>query len=342
MNTFSLNKILVFVTLVFLDSTLCISSVYASFFEQQLEQDVEKVVKYRKAVWVNDNGVTVEQLLQRALDIKPEVADTKFEYKSDVDAQISQRHIGHNDTGLYFTLFSEGEDAGTVQNAGPGIGRASAPDGQEFLKTGLHLIARGDHLGFVSNGRTNDHQISNLFHRLFDACEFPSEDTQFQYMPRANRGEIERLIRRGVKSIDLGVTSYATVVDDINRGISGGWGEYARTLGRQITNAFGRDRSAQEAFAAGHIDARVLLTFNGNRSPDLTAQMLAEVAEEIVNEEEQFKITTILGDQITPDSIVVSSKINIDGDSVLLDTDSAFSSIRYCLDQWRGNGFLAE
>jgi hypothetical protein len=76
---------------------------------------MQKIANYRRAIWLTPNQ-SVERLMRDALRRAPNVSDTKFTYSESVSAQISIRSIHPVGIALYFTLFSEGESAGIVEN----------------------------------------------------------------------------------------------------------------------------------------------------------------------------------------------------------------------------------
>ena len=100
---------------------------------------MHKIANYRRAIWVVQDGYVLETLLRAKLANCPDVESTKFEYKPEVIVQIAERSMNGQGMGCYFTLFSEGTPAATVDNGGSRVHRRPAPDGEEFLKTGIYL-----------------------------------------------------------------------------------------------------------------------------------------------------------------------------------------------------------
>lgn len=77
------------------------------------EKLVRKVAHYRRVLWLSENSQSLKKLLDKALAKAPTVAETKFEYRSDVDVQITARDPGPQATGVYFTLYKEGRRTAT-------------------------------------------------------------------------------------------------------------------------------------------------------------------------------------------------------------------------------------
>ena len=306
---------------------------------------MQKTAHYRKAIWLTAEGqipILSDYLLQ-ALNAKPNVADTKFEYKPGIDVQISARDISNNSIACHLTVFSEGRATGTVENGGPNVGRASAPVGQEFLRSGLHFVIEGNHLVYVSDGHTNDGQINGLFHKFLIHAGLHVDSTKFGFMPRANRREIDTLLRQGVKSIDMGLSDFSTAINDIQqqnaninpvRNILNG-------AVNQVANAIGQHRTPDERQAASNIEARLQLYFDGRSSGELVPELMGRIASSIYDEyANDFKIVTKQNVVITRDRLVLKKDINIEGDDVILNTDSAFIHLRHTLNDWNNTGLL--
>lgn len=335
-------KILLVVSLAMLDSTLGVFPAYASLAEVKRESMMQKIAHYRKAIWLtedNEQQDTVEAIISNALNGMPEVSNTKFEYKSGVDVQVSTRSITEDQgIGLYMTLYSEGKPTGVVENGGSMIGKASAPNGQEFLKTGLHMIINGNHLAYIANGHTNDGQINGLIHKFISHAGFNAEQTKFVFMPRANRAEIQRLLGDGVKSLEIGMTDFVTAMNQMNQAENVG---QLPALIRTFNRIFGRDRRHEEARAAGEIQAKILLDYDGRGANALTPSVMSDIASQIVDGyEDQFRIITKNKDVITHEKLIIKRTINVDGDDIAIDPDSAFVGLRHAISEWRNSGVL--
>ncbi|PDT33062.1 MULTISPECIES: hypothetical protein [Sinorhizobium] len=310
---------------------------------------MQKTAQYRRAIWGADNR-GVEHFLRQALGRAPEVADTKFSYRAGVDAQIVRRSTQGRGLGVVFAMFSEGSSASVVENGGPQITRTPAPRGREFLKTEVHLVIEGDHMAYLANGQTNDGQITNLVSKFLEEQGVNRANTQFAFMPRSNRREIERLLRVGVKSIDLGISSFLTTVEDVNnhqrahappRGMDG-IRQIGDGLSQVMRNAFGRHRTPEEIQAASEIQARIHLGYDGRGADAILPQLMTDVAERVANSGEEFSIVTKHDVVITREKLVVKQDVNIEGDDITLNADSTFATLRDCLRQWRNDGVLDE
>lgn len=303
---------------------------------------MEKIVNYRKAIWLAERTISLEDSVAVALMRHPTVVSTKFEYANDVDVQISRRDTHGVGIGCYFTLYSEGSQAATVENGGEAINRIDAPVGEEFLKTGIHLVIEGDHVGYLANGMTNDGQITALLDGYLRYAGTPRENTLFQLMPRADRDQIRALLSVGVKSIDIGVSSFATAIEAM-RGENSSMLAAVQNFGRSIADVFTHDRSIEEAEAAADVEAKIHLGFDGRMARAATPRLLASIASEISDVDTgEFKIVTRNNDIITHDKLIVKRKMEVDGDEVALNSISAFTSIRAAMNDWRASGLFEE
>ncbi|XUY27607.1 hypothetical protein RMR21_004400 [Agrobacterium sp. rho-8.1] len=303
---------------------------------------MQKVSHYRRAMWPLE-GRSVEQFIKRALDNAPNVSDTKFIYQGDVTAQITMRDPQGRGLGLYFTLFSEGGATGTVENGGSRIGRANAPAGTEFLKTGIHMILEGNHLAFVANGQTNDGQITRLLAQFLNSKGIEGADTQFVYMPRSNRRELERLLSVGVKSIDLGVTSFLVAAEEMAAANPrNNLAQRGDAFMNAVRGLFGEDRTPEEIEAASDIQAKLHLGYDGRSASYLVPQILGDLATQVTQGPDEFKIITTDDTVITRDKLVIKRDVNIEGDEIALDHQSAFAALRESLSGWRATGIMEE
>lgn len=312
---------------------------------------VQKIANYRRAIWLVREGPLLEQLLRTHLGACPDVLSTKFEYKAGVAVQISDRSIGTGIAGLgcYLTMFAEGSPAATVENGGPHVRRRRPPRGEEFIKTGIYFVVEGNHLGYVANGFTNDGQITTLLQRFLQTHGLRSQDTQFALMPRADRREIERLLRTGVKSIDLGVSAFLATADDIGATVArqqagglenfrAGTAEMARGLWRVLSSG----RTQQEIEAAADIQARIHLGYDGRTASALLPVLLSQIGTNVADSEDEFKIITTDDVVITRDKLVIKREIDIEGDDIALEPTSAFAELRVAMRGWRNAGLFEQ
>lgn len=304
---------------------------------------MQKTAHYRRAHWLVDRPATIESILRRCLDDHRDVGSTKFVYRGGMDVQIAERSTTGRGVGVYFTLYAEGKRAATIQNGGPRVRRRAAPQGEEFLRTGIHLVVQGDHVTYIADGHTNDGQITALFQNFFEHCGSGGRETKFALMPRGDREQIERLLRDGVKSIDLGVTAFETVADQLNedapvRGIA----QSLSRLGAAIKQ-FGRsNRTAAEIEAASEIEARLHLGYDGRGAHHLVPKMLSQIAGNVSDTANEFKIVTLNDVVITQSKLVIRREITVGGDDIAVDTKSAFSALREVMSQWRSSGVFEQ
>jgi len=304
---------------------------------------MQKVAHYRRAIWAVQGRPTVESLVQKALQKAPQVADTKFDYHGGVTAQVASRSTNGAGTGIYFTLFSEGGSTGTVQNGGERVGRARPPQGTEFLKTGVHVLIEGNHIAYVSVGHTNDGQITQLVAKFIRANGAVDADTQFLFMARSNRKELDKLLKVGVKSIDLGVTSFMAAAEDMAAAnLRGGLAQRKDAMIDAVKGIFGRDRSPEEIQAASELQASLHIGYDGRGASDLVPKLLGDLATQVSAGAEEFTIVTKSNVVITREKLVIKRDINVAGDDISLDPGSTFSALRDCLKDWRRDGILDE
>src|SRR5690606_10888177 len=111
---------------------------------------------------------------------------------------------------------------------------------------------------------------------------------------KMNEAQLRALIRRGVKSIDLGITSFNATIEQLNNaGEDSAWLTPLVALGDAFRNAFGGDRSVAEIEAASEIEATVHLGYDGRNRNTLVPQIMASLAQGVEEHGSQFKIVTI-------------------------------------------------
>lgn len=302
---------------------------------------MQKVAHYRRAVWLEAGGPTLEVLIRGFLDLCPDVAATQFEYKSDIDVQVAERSIVGQGVGIYLTLYSEGRRAATVQNGGAGVNRRPAPQGEEFLKTGIVIVIQGNDVAYIADGHTNDAQITNLFHSAFRSRNFPEVHTQFVLTPRMNEAQLQAIIQRGVKSIDLGLSSFNSSIEQLNEtGEHNAWLAPLVAVRNAMANAFGADKTPAEQEAASLIEASIHLGYDRRNRNELIPRVLSSLARGVEEHGSQFKIVTIDDLVITHDKLVIRAEINVDGDEVAIEAQSAFVSLRQVMSVWRATGIF--
>jgi hypothetical protein len=298
---------------------------------------LNKIAHYRRALWLKPGGPTLESVLKLALRQCPTPASTKFEYKSDSDAHIADRsRVG---TGIFLTVYKEGRPAGTIESGGRTVRRRRAPKGEEFLRTGIYLTVVGNHVGYVADGHTNDGQITGLLHKFLEHAGRPDHETQFALHARGDRKQIRKLLKAGVKSVDLGLSAFLTTVKDANS--DGGSSPFADAFGsvwKAIKAVGAASPNAAELDALSEIEATVHLGYDGRTANQLVPQMLSKIAAGVATSTDEFRILTRDGNLITRTDLVIKREVSIAGDEVALDTASAFSILSGVMKEWKAAG----
>ncbi|HEV2517146.1 MAG TPA: hypothetical protein VGV07_17970 [Devosia sp.] len=302
---------------------------------------MSKIAHYRRAVWLQ-GGPTLEQRVRDSLAQCPTPADTKFGYRDDVAAQVTERtaDVAYA-VGCHISLYSEGRPATTVENGGEAVQNRNAPHGEEYLKTGIHLAIRGDHVAYLASGRTNDSQISNLLYHLFLKAGMQGAGIQFTLAAQPDLEAVRQIIRDGVKSLDLGMTTYATTVaaEVAAQPPQTPTQHVRRFLANFAEPILGADRSLEEIDAASKIQASVHMWFDGRTAGLLTGQLLGEIAESVYDEEDdQFRIVTMNDEVITRDKMLVKREVNVVSQFDALVWASSFAALVQSLEYWEASG----
>lgn len=299
---------------------------------------MERVAYYRRAQF-NQAGSTLETLIRLALAKLKSVSDTKFAYRTDITAQVTERRIAHQNVGLFFTLYDEGSAAGTVQNGGSRVGRAPAPSGEEFIRTGIHIVVDENNVAYVAMGKTNDGQITSLLRKLFETASMTGRDLQFEIQAWADFKKLTDMMKDGVKSIDLGIYAFNAELAlankdgrrDIVSKIEGG-------IADAFMSVFAKSMTAQQIIDAQDIRTRVHIDFDSRKSGHLTPDVMSKIARNVIEADSEFAIVTSTGQKITRDTIALRRLVNIDGDGESLQSDSAFNALSSCLAFWKAQG----
>lgn len=302
---------------------------------------MEKVAHCRRAIWgKRDDKKTLSTLMAEALSKCPTVAATKYNYRSSISAQITER-FDKPYVGVYFTLFYEGDPVATVENGGTAVKRRKAPKGEEFIRTGIHMIFDGDYIAYTADGQTNDGQITSLIHQLFEHCKFDKSHTIFQIFPKANSAALQAIIKDGVKSIDIGLSSFEVDADDVNSSAKvTKWDAARQALLKPLNEIFGKDRDQSEVEAASQIEVNLGLSFDGRSSTKLTSLILSEIAQDAIDNAGEFKIITTSGDVITHDKLSINNVMHVEGDRQGISPDSAYHGLCKSIDSWKSRKLL--
>lgn len=165
-------------------------------------------------------------------------------------------------------------------------------------------------------------------------------------MARADRRQIDRLLRQGVKSIDLGLSSFIQTAEVANstaaREQRSNFVQGLASLRSGVASIFGHDRSPEERHAASDVEARLHLGYDGRSASELVPHLLAAIGSEIEANSSEFKIVTKRDVVITHDKLAIKREVDIAGDDVMLDPPSAFEAIRFAMSEWQEAGLFEE
>lgn len=303
----------------------------------------EKTAHYRRVLWLSEGRHSLQQIVAETLSKCPSVASTKFDYKNLIEVQVSEREVKDGSIGLYFTTFKPGSPTATVQDGGGAINKYSAPKGEEFLKTGIMLVIAANHVAYLADGYTNDGQITAILQQFLKAKGAADPQTQFGLLPKPNGVQLEAILRAGVKSIDLGITNFASTVDELNsKGKNAKWLSPFISLHNQLRDSFKAGRSAAEIEAASEIEVTVHLDYDGRGDKSLVAKVLGELATGVEETASEFRIVTKDNEIITQDKLIMKVNVHVDGDDVATDAKSAFQALKKALADWKRRGMLEE
>lgn len=299
---------------------------------------MEKTAHYRRALWLNAGGPTLEAILKSSLGKCPTPGATKFEYQKNINAHIAERS-GGTTTGVFFTIYKEGRAAGTIEAGGSTVRRRKAPSGEEFLRTGIYLTVSGNHVCYVADGHTNDGQITGLLHKFFKHAGRRDQDTQFGLHAKADRKQVAKLLKSGVKSIDLGVASFLATVNDLNQeATKSPLAAMFGPLVKSIKNIGAATASASEVEAMGDVEAKVHLGYDGRSAHHLVPKILSKLAADVVDTNEEFSILTRDGNIITRQKLIIKHDVDIAGDEVAIDASDAFAILSGVMREWKTAG----
>ena len=177
-----------------------------------------------------------------------------------------------------FIIFEEDATAAVIDATGsqatPDISEVEPEEeGQEFIRSQIFLLARGDHALFLTHNRyTSDARVNAWLMQLINSGRDPHPTREYFLTKAGCRDGVAAVIKEGVDHIDLGIGTLASAFNMIKRN---------GKLGGALAKG---DLTAEQQRASAEVRAQLTLSAGRQWNLKPVIGLLAKVSSESMDE----------------------------------------------------------
>jgi hypothetical protein len=186
-----------------------------------------------------------------------------------------------------------------------------APENTEFLDGQFMALVNGDDVVVCRDGLGESNFISYVL-GLAEAANMDSAKLSFSLMKRADIDKMELIRREGIQSIAMNTIAHQASVSNVERRID------RRNLRERIAGGALSELKAILGIGedvppdAENLKVEVLFSFDKRGGTELDQRQLSELAEKMIDEEQDgFAIKTLQGRTVRADDIVISKPVRV-------------------------------
>jgi len=182
-----------------------------------------------------------------------------------------------------------------------------------------------------------DGSVTTFCRDLFDRAKFGIEATQFDLMKIANVDKLKMIKAQGVKEIDIRASMYDATVSYLDRKDAAG---ALGVVGKHLTAIFGGEKQPK----ADNLSVTIAITADGRikGKQKLGGERMETLANDIIDGDEDYRITTKHGQRITQSEIFVREKVKIDRRGKSVDRDKAWKKLEEFYNKLDAAGITAQ
>lgn len=292
---------------------------------------MKKVGHYRRAVWLRNQGTTLQSALNICIRKIAQQTLHVFDVAADEKCLVAVATPGGRSTFLHFVVYEAGAGAAvisTMLRAQQADAReVGPPQGREFIIAQVFCHVQDDHVLWTThNSALRDASIYGLFTEFIDSLHPSPAPTQFELRALLDQAAYRKAFRRGIAEIDLGVGDFRSTLERL---VNGG------SLPRMgfidhLASIVGSAPTQDEIKAASLIEGRLTLRPGRDwNSPHVTAVMSKMADAVVANHTDEFTIITKDGFRLTRDKMSVHKEYKVDGNKRVLNQ----AQVRQSLDR---------
>lgn len=309
--------------------------------------DKQRTISYLRSVWTQggDANTTFYEVIERALRTLPNAPDTRLAI-GDKNAEVRHRLVRNNRACLHVAGWREGEAASTVPHPAPTPAahlQSLAPDqNYDFLKGDGMVLVSDNHCLLMSSGlhpkSMQRYLLELLGHARERGARIPEEVRSIRFLPIADPQAIDRVYEGGgIKKVDMNVGRYLETSLDYEEQHE----TIVRRIGRTVLESlFTDDATRRRVEDADNVNAKLTISLDSRR-PGLTGDELAELAQTVVDEnEDDVDIVTAQGQRIRRGELVLTKRVLVAGFGQTVHHNDAWDEMKDYLSELEASGYL--
>jgi hypothetical protein len=298
--------------------------------EGTMAEKRHKTISYRRAVWMEEDArkSTLEYFLVSPHQKLKTVKKRKFKRPDGQFVKCIRFRPGENG-GSLFHLVAEtpGDTASTISSAdedkeASDVGTASPPKGAEFMDGDLFVYVKGNHVSLCATS-LRDASFKVYCDEVFRKAKLPAVSTKFDFQKVANVEKMKLIEAEGVKEIDMNATLYVATTKYAKRkkDAVGAVGVAAKHLKALFWPDEDMESDSIQVSLTLRTDDRMV------SGKVLGNKRLKEIAQDVVDDDDDYVIVTRKGQRISQNEIYVRSKVDLDRHGKSVKRDAAWQAL---------------
>jgi len=310
------------------------------------KNEKNRTLFYRRVVWHDDSGKTMENLLISAHLKLETTEDRTFNYN---DYEIQGMKIEHKDAiGLFCHVSSyiPGQKRSVVPHPSPAKETVpltqDPPHKHNFMEGDIFFLINGNHIVLCPSGVRETIASAYITHTLQSVM---NETTpRFSLEPIADINKVNLLNQEGVKRIELNSSLYDASLEYMKRKNDEHKTKERKTITKKLLAAavkelqsiFASDSELHEIGKKENLNVRIELSFDSRKKDgDIGRKRIENVAHQLIKDERDdcFAIITGSGKRLTYDEVRLHEKVIIPAHGNSISRSETWASLdRYLRD----------
>ncbi|NMG39899.1 hypothetical protein GRZ55_11655 [Chelativorans sp. ZYF759] len=303
---------------------------------------MKKVGHYRRAVWLQSRGTTLQSALGRAIAAIPAQTLHAFDVNDDEQCLVAVANSVAGSVFLHLVVYEQGAGAAVISTLTrarqANANEEPPPAGREYIISQVFCHVQGNHVIWTThNTPLRDASIYMLFAGFLESLIGAQAPTQFGLRAILDQAAYRRAFQRGIEEIDLGLGDFRSTLERL---VSGGnlprmgFVDHLRSL-------VGTTPTRQELEAAAMVEGRLTLRPGRDWSHPQVASVLSKVARSVVaNHSDEFTILTKDGLRLTRDKMTVQRDYRVDGNKRVLNQPQVRQSLQRIFGELQNAGVI--
>ncbi|MEQ8966767.1 MAG: hypothetical protein RID91_13140 [Azospirillaceae bacterium] len=306
--------------------------------------NLHRTLTFRTAVSASDFGAdnggpgSLALLLDQIHEHRTTVRERSTRFEGQV-VELRNMQIDNDGVHLYHLVAYTPDDRISIVPNTPARQIATLrlldpPENAEFLDGDMMVLVKDNDVILCRNG-LSEKALTSYVYNLGRELNFESQDVSFILYKRADVDQLQMVRRNGINSIRFDGVASQVAAERAER--QSARRRFISPIYRELQAIFGAETENDGEDDDENLKVEVLLSFSKRSGTILDQRQLRELAEQIINDEEEegFVIELNGGQKIRPNDILLSKSVRIPPYGKSVSLNQAWAELRQFYEELR-------